>query len=82
LNTPKFAVDNGGYYLANIEEFIKCNARNAIKIYGRLKDIKDVKKKYYTITKFTLPLAQKTTAGCLLNFYKDVSKNRRWKFGF
>jgi phospholipase C len=78
MDTPKFAVHNGGYYLANIEEFIKCNARNAIKIYKRFRDIKDDKKRYYTITKFTLPLAQKTTAGCLLYFYKDISKTRKW----
>ncbi|WP_010248072.1 zinc dependent phospholipase C family protein [Acetivibrio cellulolyticus] len=75
LSTPNFAVDHGGYYMAGIEEFIKCNARNAIKIYSRLKDIKENKKRYYTIAKFTLPLAQKTTAGCLLNFYRDVSKS-------
>lgn len=74
LNTPKFAVDRGGYYLDSIEEFVTCNARNAIKIYSKLKDIKDVSKRYYTITKFTLPLAQKTTAGCFIRFYRDVSK--------
>lgn len=77
LNTLKFVADRGGYYLDSIEEFIRCNARTAIKIYSRLKDIEDVTKRYYTITKFTLPLAQKTTAGCFLKFYRDVSKNGR-----
>jgi len=78
LNTPKFLADRGGYYLdGGIEEFIRCNARNAIRIYSRLKDIKDEEKRYYTITKFTLPLAQKSTAGCLMKFYKDVSKNKK-----
>jgi len=75
LNTPRFASDRGGYYLDCIEEYVVCNARNAIKIHSRLRDIKDEQKRYYTITKFTLPLAQKTTAGCLLKFYKDISKN-------
>jgi len=74
LNTPRFTVDRGGYYLSGIEEYIVCNARNAIKIYSRLKDIKDVSKRFYTITKFTLPMAQRTTAGCFLTFYKDISK--------
>ncbi len=74
LSTPKFAVDRGGYYLENIEEFVRCNARNAIRIYSRLRDIKNEDRRNYTITKFTLPLAQKTTAGCLLKFYKDIAK--------
>lgn len=77
LNTPRFAVDRGGYYLnEDIEEFIRCNARNAIKIYSRLRDIEEEEKRYYTITKFTLPLAQKSTAGCLVKFYRDISKIR------
>lgn len=74
LNTPKFMADRGGYYLSSIEEYITCNARNAIKIYMRLKDIEDASKRYYTIAKFTIPLAQKTTAGCFINFYRDISK--------
>lgn len=73
-NTPVFAVDRGGYYMMGIDEYIRCNARNAIRIYSRLRDIKNPSKRYYTITRFTLPLAQKTTAGCLLGFYKEVSK--------
>ncbi|MCX7748300.1 MAG: zinc dependent phospholipase C family protein [Clostridia bacterium] len=75
-NSPKFAVDRGGYYLGSIEEFIRCNARNALRIYSRLKDIRDSEKRYYTIAKFTLPLAQKTTAGCFLRFYRDVFKKK------
>jgi phospholipase C len=74
VNTPKFLAERGGYYLSRIEEFITCNARNAIKIYMRLKDIEDASKRYYTIAKFTIPLAQKTTAGCFVNFYRDISK--------
>lgn len=73
LNTPKFVVDRGGYYLETIAEYIKCNARTSMKIYSRLKNIEDISRRYYTITKFTLPLAQKTTAGCFLRFYRDVS---------
>lgn len=76
LNTPKFAVDKGGYYGDDIQEYIRCNARNSICIFKRLKDIENDKKRYYTIAKFTLPLAQKTTAGCLLTFYKDVAKRK------
>lgn len=72
LNFPIFLAHHGGYYVESIEEAIKCNARNAMKIYAHLRFIRDNYKRYFAITKFTLPLAQKTTAGCFLRFYKDV----------
>lgn len=74
LDTPEFAVDRGGYYMDSIEETVVCNAHNAIRIYKKLQNIKNDEKRYHTISKFTLPLAQKTTAGCLLLFYKNISK--------
>jgi phospholipase C len=75
LQSPSFTVHKGGYYyMRYISEVITCNARNAIKIYSRLKTIKDETKRYHTITKFILPLAQKSTAGCLLMFYRDTAK--------
>ena len=76
LYTPKFYVYRGGYYVDSIDEAIKCNARVAIKIYSRLNSIEDSKKRYYSISKFCLPLAQKTTAGALLRFYRDTAKRR------
>lgn len=74
LNSPKFTVSVGGYYISGIEEAVKCNARNAIKIYSRLKNIKNSNQRYYAISKFTIPLAQKTSAGCFLLFYRDTSR--------
>ncbi|HHV98394.1 MAG TPA: phospholipase [Clostridiaceae bacterium] len=77
VNTPKFKVYSGGYYYMNhIGEAVACNARNSIKIYSRLKRIKNTEKRFFTITKFILPLAQRTTAGCMLMFYRDISKVR------
>lgn len=76
MSTPNFSATHGGYYMDSIAEFIRCNARTAIKIFNRLKDIEDDEKRYFTITKFTLPLAQKTTAGCLMRFYRDTAKMR------
>ncbi|MCR4436056.1 MAG: zinc dependent phospholipase C family protein [Clostridiales bacterium] len=73
LKIPCFTAESGGYYhMRCIEEAIACNARNAIKIYSRLKKMEDEEKRFYTITKFILPLAQRTTAGCLMMFYRDV----------
>lgn len=71
---PKFLASRGGYYGEDIQGYIRCNARNAINIFTRLTKIKNNKRRYYTIAKFTLPLAQKTTAGCFLKFYKDIVK--------
>ena len=75
-NTPKFIVTHGGYYMESIAELIRCNARTSIMIFNRLKDIEEDEKRFYTITRFTLPLAQKTTAGCLMRFYRDTAKLR------
>lgn len=76
LNSPKYVAERGGYYGDDIKEYIRCNARCAIRIFDRLKDIENSKKRYYTIAKFTLPLAQRSTAGCLLSFYKNAMKRK------
>jgi len=76
LYSSKVIAYRGGYYLDSIEEFVKCNARVAIKIFTRLKDIKDTEKRFYTISKFILPLAQKSTAGCFIRFYRDISSKK------
>lgn len=75
LQSSEFMVHKGGYYYMRfINEAITCNARNAIKIFGKLKTIEDETKRFHTITKFILPLAQRSTAGCLLMFYRDNAK--------
>jgi Zinc dependent phospholipase C. len=75
LQSPAFTVNKGGYYYMRcINEAIACNARNAIKIFAKLKRIEDEYKRFHTITKFILPLAQKSSAGCLMMFYKDTAK--------
>ena len=75
LKFPAFTVFKGGYYyMSSIDEAIACNARNAIKIFSRLKAIDNETKRFYIITKFILPLAQKSSAGCLLMFYRDTAR--------
>lgn len=77
LNTHRFVAFEGGYYMGSIDEFIKCNARTSIEIYQRLRDIDDESKRFFTITRFILPLAQKTTAGCFMRFYRDTAYHRK-----
>lgn len=67
-----FKVEKGAYILSSIENYIRFNARIAIKIYKRFKDIVDEEQRYYRITKCSLPLAKKTTAGAMIMFYHDV----------
>lgn len=74
LFTPEFKVSNGGYYIESIEEAIRYNARIAMKTYSKLMYILDDNLRNYTISKYMLPLAERTTAGCLMRFYKDIAK--------
>lgn len=67
-----FQVESGAYKLDTIEEFIKFNARVAIKIYKRFKGINKEEERFYRITRCALPLAKRTTAGAMLMFYRDV----------
>lgn len=68
----EFQVDKGAYLLDSIEEYIKFNARIAIKIYKRFQGITDDERRFYHVTRCALPLAKRTTAGAMVMFYKDA----------
>ncbi len=70
----EYRAHEGGVYLKSIEELIKYNAKIAIKVYKKFHCVSNKEKKYFRITKYILPLAEKTTAGCFLMFYKESSK--------
>lgn len=59
--------------LNSIEDYVDYNSRNAIKIYKKYKNIKQDKRRFYKITLNSLPLAQRTTAGGLLMFLREVN---------
>jgi len=75
-NHNEFVATSGGYYLESIKEYILYNSRNSLIIYDKLKNIEDEMLRFYNITRYLLPLAQKTTAGCMVRFYKDIAKAR------
>lgn len=77
METPEFIALDRGYYMNTIEEFISFNARNAIKIHNRLRVIENEEKRYFTICRYILPLAQRTTAGSLILFYRDIQKVKK-----
>ncbi|WP_234978632.1 zinc dependent phospholipase C family protein [Anaerosalibacter sp. Marseille-P3206] len=69
-----FQVKKGTYLLDTVEDYIRFNARVAIKIYNNFKTISNDEKRFYHITKCALPLAKRTTAGAMVMFYDDIKK--------
>ena len=74
-NVKSFRAEHGAYLLSSIESFIKFNARTAIKIHKKFRAIQDDEKRFYRITRCTLPLAERTTAGAMVLFYHKIQKN-------
>lgn len=72
----EFQVDTGTYVLDSIEDYILFNTRVAIKMYDAFKNISNERDRFYRIGRCGLPLAERTTAGAMVTFYKDIfSKN-------
>ncbi|WP_432665509.1 zinc dependent phospholipase C family protein [Wukongibacter baidiensis] len=71
-----FKATDKAYILDTTQEYVRFNARVALKIYRKFKDIKEKEARYYKIASCTLPLAQRTTAGCMLTFYENVIKKK------
>lgn len=65
-------VEKGAYLLDSYENFIRFNARVALKIHKRFKVITDDELRFLRITRCTLPLAKRTSAGALILFYNNV----------
>lgn len=56
-----------------IEDFVRFNTKVALRIYKQFKKIKDDNLRFYKTTRCSLPLAQRTTAGCLIMFFRKVN---------
>ncbi len=56
----------------NLENYVRFNSKVALRVYKQFKKIKKDKSRFYKITRCALPLAQRTTAGCLLMFMNDL----------
>ncbi|MGI6703695.1 MAG: zinc dependent phospholipase C family protein [Clostridia bacterium] len=67
-----FQVERGAYHLDTIQEYIRFNARAALKVHKRFKEISDDERRFHLVTKCALPLAKKTTAGAMVMFYRDI----------
>ena len=71
-----FKTTNGGIYLDSATEYIYYNSTRALKVYKRHKLEEELNKRFHDITAEILILAQKTTAGLLMNFYNDTKEAR------
>lgn len=69
-----YSVFSGGVYFDNPFEYIDRNAKEAIEAYAKYSLIRNPSEKFFRIANRTFPLAQKTTAGCLLNFFNKVNE--------
>ncbi|MEW9121850.1 MAG: zinc dependent phospholipase C family protein [Thermotaleaceae bacterium] len=77
--TEALKAEKGTYCLDSIEEYIRFNARIAMKIHKKFKMIPNAELRYFRTAKCSLPLAQRTTAGCMLTFYRDIVKLQKKK---
>ena len=67
-----FKAEKGTVIFDNMDDFVRFNARTAMKIYKKFKTIEEDEQRYYRITKCILPLAERTTAGCMVMFYDQI----------
>lgn len=75
----EFQVNTGAYLLDSIEDYIKFNARIAIKIYKKFRRIEEDEVRYFRVARCGLPLAERTTAGAMIMFYNEVFTNDQRK---
>lgn len=75
-DTPEYLVSNKGCYLDSIEKFIRHNALCSIRANKKLSTINDEEYRYYALSKYIIPLAQRTTAGLFMTFYKDIQESK------
>lgn len=71
-----FRVNRRGVYLKSAYDYIRYNSMKAIETYRNFSNERDKIIRFYKITSIILVLAQKTTAGLMLNFYKDTARIR------
>lgn len=72
-----FKSHKDGIYLDTIKDFMDVNSKSAINVYDENEKEEINSVKFYNITETQLVLAQKTTAGMMKKFHKDILKISR-----
>lgn len=68
----RFKSNEGPLILNSIEEYADYNSLNALNIDYMYKNVNDLNTKFYLTAVKAITLAQKSTAGCMIMFYKDL----------
>ena len=68
----EFKINWGGIYLNSLVNYLEMNGKKAISTFKRHSQVKNRNERFFKITAVTLILAQRTTAGMMLKFYKDL----------
>lgn len=69
-DVKEYKAEAGAYKLKSVENYIKFNARVAMKVYKHYRKVKDDNTRFDKISRCILPLAERTTAGFMLTFYE------------
>lgn len=73
-NFSYYAVSKEGLYLNNPYQYIVNNSQKSLSVYRKYQFVDNRRKRFKMISLVLFPLAQKSTAGCLINFYNSVVK--------
>lgn len=61
------------YMLDSISDYVRFNSRLAVKIHRKFKGIKEDERRFSRITKCTIPLSIRTTAGLMIIYYSEIA---------
>ncbi|WP_252229874.1 MULTISPECIES: zinc dependent phospholipase C family protein [unclassified Clostridium] len=70
----EFKIEKGGIYFNSLKQYIDFNSKEAINIYRKHSNVKNKQVRFHIITSKVLTMAQATTAGLMLKFYKDIQE--------
>lgn len=70
----EFKIEEGGIYLNSLKQYIDINSKIAIDTYKKNLHEKNRHVRFVKITSRVLTMAQATTAGVMLKFYKDLQE--------
>jgi phospholipase C len=71
-----FKVSDSGIYLDSLNHYINLNSSKAINTYKLYSKEKNQQLRFFKITSIGLTMAQRTTAGLMLKFCRDIEKIR------
>jgi phospholipase C len=75
----EFKCNKNPILLNSIDKYVRFNGRIALRTYKKYKNIKYDNERFYKISKISLPIAQRTTAGCMILFYNEIFNKKTKK---